>query len=82
VMGMSLPAVLHRTHTELEGTTSEIALSRFTSICLLGIYFSYLYFQLVTHTELFEDNEEEDENDDEVRELYDALISLAERTLV
>ena len=64
-MGMSLPAVLHRTHTELEGTNSEIALSRFTSICLLLTYFAYLYFQLVTHTELFEDDEEE-EDDDEV----------------
>lgn len=47
VISLSVPAVLHTTHTELHGTQSEIALSRFTSCLLLGVYATFLYFQLV-----------------------------------
>ena len=47
VMGLSLPALLHFTHTELHGTDSELALSRFSSCILLLIYVAFLYFQLV-----------------------------------
>mmetsp|Transcript_50152 Transcript_50152/g.95806 ORF Transcript_50152/g.95806 Transcript_50152/m.95806 type:complete len:435 (-) Transcript_50152:311-1615(-) len=68
VVGMSLPAVLHSTHSELHGTSSEIALSRFTSLMLLGIYGAYLYFQLVTHRELFEEEEEDDADDEDEEE--------------
>lgn len=51
--------VLHTTHTELHGTASEIALSRFTSCLLLGVYCTFLYFQLITHRDLYEDVREQ-----------------------
>ena len=42
VMGLSLPALLHFTHTELHGTASELALSRFfeynSSFNLFGVF--------------------------------------------
>lgn len=64
VMGLSLPAMLHFTHTELHGTSSELALSRFAACILLIIYIAFLYFQLMTHRDLYEEevrkkNEEE-----------------------
>merc|ERR1740138_1916846 len=64
VMGISLPALLHYTHTELHGTASELALSRFSSTILLLIYLAFLYFQLVTHTHLYEDEEDDDDDDE------------------
>lgn len=55
VMGLSLPAMLHFTHTELHGTSSELALSRFAACILLIIYLAFLYFQLMTHRDLYEE---------------------------
>ena len=60
--------MLHTTHTELHGTQSEIALSRFTSCLLLGVYCTFLYFQLVTHRDLFDEEDDDAEDDDEVCE--------------
>jgi len=68
VMGMTVPAVLHSTHTEMNGTGSEVALSRVCSVFLLLTYVSYLYFQLVTHTDMFEDDDDDDETDDDSQE--------------
>lgn len=65
VVAASLPALLHFTHTELHGTASELALSRFASTILLMIYGAFLYFQLVTHTELYEDEADDDEEDED-----------------
>jgi|AntAceMinimDraft_1070359.scaffolds.fasta_scaffold10521_1 Ca2+:H+ antiporter len=69
VMGLSLPAMLHFTHTELHGTDSELALSRFSSCILLLIYIAFLYFQLVTHTHLYEEEDDDDDDDDDEDEL-------------
>ena len=69
VMGVTLPNALHATHTELHGTASELALSRFSATLLLIMYVVFLYFQLVSHTDFFEDepasteNNGDDEND-------------------
>ena len=77
VMGLSLPAVLHFTHTELHGTASELALSRFSSTILLLIYLAFLYFQLVTHTHLYEDEEDDDDDDEElVLGFWDSIVWL------
>ena len=80
VMGLSLPALLHFTHTELHGTASELALSRFSSTILLLIYLAFLYFQLVTHTHLYEDEEDDDDDDDDDEELvlgfWDSIVWL------
>mmetsp|Transcript_35616 Transcript_35616/g.60029 ORF Transcript_35616/g.60029 Transcript_35616/m.60029 type:complete len:465 (+) Transcript_35616:209-1603(+) len=65
VISLSVPSILHTTHTEMHGTDSELALSRFTSVILLGVYGTFLYFQLVTHRDLYEEEEDEDDDDDE-----------------
>jgi Ca2+:H+ antiporter len=70
VISLSVPAVLHTTHTELHGTQSEIALSRFTSCLLLGVYCTFLYFQLVTHRDLFDEEDDDAEDDDEVNQTF------------
>ena len=54
--------------------------SRVTSIVLLGLYGIYLWFQLKTHTELFEDEEDEDEEDD--LGLYGAVGYMAVLTIL
>jgi Ca2+:H+ antiporter len=46
VMGLSFPAVLHFTHSEVRYGKSEVALSRFSSCIMLVAYASYLVFQL------------------------------------
>ncbi|GAQ81171.1 sodium/calcium exchanger protein [Klebsormidium nitens] len=58
VMGMLLPAVLYATHTELRDGTSELFLSRFTSLLMLIAYGAYLYFQLKSHSDLYLDASE------------------------
>jgi Ca2+:H+ antiporter len=55
VLAHALPALLGATHTELRGSASLLALSRFTSFIMLMCYGAFLYFQLVTHRELYED---------------------------
>lgn len=62
VMGVTLPNALHATHTELRGTVSELALSRFSATLLLIMYVVFLYFQLVSHTDFFEDEPVEKES--------------------
>jgi Ca2+/H+ antiporter len=53
LMGMLLPAVLYATHTELRDGTSELFLSRFSSVVMLIAYGAYLFFQLKSHRELY-----------------------------
>ena len=70
VMTMLLPAVLHSTHTEIHGDSSDVGLSRFSSAVLLLMYLAYLHFQLNTHKELFDDGDDDgDGEDDEVPEI-------------
>jgi len=40
-----------------------LRISRYSSIMLLFLYFSYLYFQLISHTDLFEEDDSEDDLD-------------------
>lgn len=56
VMGLMFPAVLQATHTERDGQSSELQLSRFSSFVMLFAYCCYLYFQLVTHTHLYDED--------------------------
>ncbi|KAK3271998.1 hypothetical protein CYMTET_19676, partial [Cymbomonas tetramitiformis] len=65
VVSIAAPNVLHATHTELHGTSSEISLSRFTSVLLLGVYCTFLYFQLITHRDIYEEEGEDDDDDEE-----------------
>ena len=64
-LGLTLPSALHATNTEIHGTQSELSLSRFTSCMLLLMYAAYLYFQLISHRELFEEDGDGDGDDDD-----------------
>lgn len=87
VLTLMLPNVLHATHTELDGTTDDVSLSRFCSVVLLGMYGAYLYFQLVSHRELYEseaepgEEEDEDEEEEAVLGFWGAIAWLAILTL-
>jgi hypothetical protein len=69
-MALLLPAVLNGAHEFVEkgdeksNIDAELQFSRFVSVILLITYCVYLYFQLVTHTHLFEgeDTGEDEEN--------------------
>uniref|UniRef100_A0A061RVE4 Vacuolar cation/proton exchanger n=1 Tax=Tetraselmis sp. GSL018 TaxID=582737 RepID=A0A061RVE4_9CHLO len=73
VLGLTLPNMLHATHTELHGSMDTIRLSRYISCLLLLMYGAYLLFQLHTHKFLFEegeahakdDGDKESDSDDE-----------------
>lgn len=54
VMGITFPAVLHFTHTEVHFGKSELSLSRFSSCIMLVAYASYLYFQLKSQQHLYD----------------------------
>ncbi|KAJ4982343.1 hypothetical protein NE237_033180 [Protea cynaroides] len=53
VMGLTFPAVLHFTHTEIHFGKSELALSRFSSCVMLVAYIAYLVFQLKSQKNLY-----------------------------
>ncbi|KAG6735361.1 hypothetical protein POTOM_062069 [Populus tomentosa] len=67
VMGLLFPAVLHFTHTEVHYGKSELALSRFSSCIMLGVYAAYLFFQLKSRKDpyipLSEDESQNRENE-------------------
>ncbi|GJP55254.1 hypothetical protein CLOM_g14223, partial [Closterium sp. NIES-68] len=55
--GLLFPNLLHATGTELHENVSQLGLSRFAAVLMLLAYFAYIYFQLVTHREFFEEGE-------------------------
>lgn len=89
VLTLMLPNVLHATHSELDGTTDDVSLSRFCSVVLLGMYGAYLYFQLVSHRELYESEAEpgqegadgQEEEEEAVLGFWGAIAWLAILTL-
>ncbi|MQL71460.1 hypothetical protein Taro_003814 [Colocasia esculenta] len=90
VMGLTFPAVLHFTHSEVQYGKSEMALSRFSSCVMLVAYVFYLVFQLKSHRNLYnpineedvqtEDDSSEDEEEPEIS-LWEAIIWLAVLTV-
>uniref|UniRef100_A0A2P2LPJ6 Vacuolar cation/proton exchanger n=1 Tax=Rhizophora mucronata TaxID=61149 RepID=A0A2P2LPJ6_RHIMU len=89
VMGITFPAVLHFTHTEIQFGKSELALSRFSSCVMLVAYGSYLFFLLKTRCNLYtlvdkgSYNHEEDSGEEDAPELtfWEAIFWLAMATL-
>lgn len=83
MFGLLLPNMLHVTHTELRDGFDTLALSRQCSIVLIGMYGAFLYFQLVSHRELYEpkeneqDEDEEDDDDEPVLGFWGAMVWLA-----
>ncbi|XP_028552579.1 vacuolar cation/proton exchanger 2-like isoform X1 [Dendrobium catenatum] len=60
VMGLTFPAVLHFTHSEVQYGKSEVSLSRFSSCIMLVAYAGYLFFQLKTRHNIYSPIEEEE----------------------
>lgn len=77
VMGLTSPAVLHATHTELHDKESTLALSRFSSVMMLMAYACYLYFQLKTHTHLYDEGEDDGDDDDDEEQVLGFRGSIA-----
>ena len=87
VMGLTSPAVLHSTKTELQGELSTLTLSRFSSIIMLLAYAAYIYFQLVSHAHLYDQvpnspsddhapEVEEEEEEEEILGFWGAIVWL------
>ncbi|CAL6328465.1 unnamed protein product [Bathycoccus prasinos] len=65
VMGVTLPNALHATHTELHGTASELALSRFSATLLLIIKKKKKDDDKNDHNEIEEEKDDDDSDDDD-----------------
>lgn len=78
-MGLLFPTVL--TMSGQESNLGELGLSRFVSFVLLFMYLAFLYFQLVSHSDLYENESKEEETDDvEQPSLVDAGASSSSDT--
>ncbi|XP_020595460.1 vacuolar cation/proton exchanger 3-like [Phalaenopsis equestris] len=71
VMGLTFPAVLHFTHSEVQYGKSEVSLSRFSSCIMLVAYAGYLFFQLKTRHNMYSLIEEEERQSDDVPDEVD-----------
>ena len=60
VICLVLPDVLFE--SQMIGHCALLTFSRFVSVMMLGMYGVFLWFQLVTHQEMFEDEDEEEED--------------------
>lgn len=63
VLGLMFPMLLTTTHDD-ESPASALKLSRVTGVALLIVYGLFIFYQLKTHTHLFEDEGEDDEDDE------------------
>ncbi|XP_057967752.1 vacuolar cation/proton exchanger 3-like [Malania oleifera] len=64
VMGITFPAVLHFTHSEVHFGKSELSLSRFSSCIMLVAYAGYLFFRLKSQPNLYRLVDEDRGNND------------------
>jgi len=77
VICMTMPAVLNATH-ETESITSSLDVSRSVSIMMLATYVFFLFFQLYTHTHIFEgDDDGDDDGEERVLGAWGAIFWLA-----
>ena len=60
VICLVLPDVLFE--SQMIGHCALLTFSRFVSVMMLGMYGVFLWFQLVTHQEMFEDEDDEEED--------------------
>eukprot|EP00240_Pyramimonas_obovata_P005477 CAMPEP_0118923106 /NCGR_PEP_ID=MMETSP1169-20130426/1759_1 /TAXON_ID=36882 /ORGANISM="Pyramimonas obovata, Strain CCMP722" /LENGTH=328 /DNA_ID=CAMNT_0006864049 /DNA_START=113 /DNA_END=1096 /DNA_ORIENTATION=+ len=70
VTSLSIPSVLNATHSQME-KESGVIFSRYTSCLLLVMYCLFLYFQLITHRDMYEEEEDEDEDGEKEEEEED-----------
>jgi Ca2+:H+ antiporter len=82
ILGISLPTVYQEV-LSTEGGADLLHISRIASIFMLVVYGQYLYFQLKTHSHLFEEEDDDDDNDDdEVLHFWSATGVLATCTVL
>jgi Ca2+:H+ antiporter len=67
VIALAFPMMLETTHDggESRYIDAGLTVSRSISVLLLFTYCCYIYFQLYTHTHIFEEEEGDDDDDDE-----------------
>ncbi|KAJ3320933.1 hypothetical protein HDV06_004711 [Boothiomyces sp. JEL0866] len=81
-LGFLLPSVFHLTVTDENNKRLSETFSRGTSLLLLFIYIGYMIFQLKTHTELFEAEQEEEESEEMECNTISAIFGLVISTIL
>ena len=89
VMGLIIPAAMYLSDGGSSSTTRALSVedavlscSRFTAVVLILIYVCYLVFQLKTHTELYEEGEDGEEEEAPILPLWGAIALLAATTVL
>jgi len=65
VFAIGLPTIYVNVLKQESEWEHMVEVSRWASVCLLGVYFAYLVFQLKTHASLFQDESGEDTEEEE-----------------
>lgn len=65
VFAIGLPTIYVNVLKQESEWEHMVEVSRWASVCLLGVYFAYLVFQLKTHASLFQDDSGEHEEEEE-----------------
>merc|ERR1719464_468361 len=82
VFAIGLPTIYFNILKQEAEWDHMVSVSRWTSLCLLGLYGAYLAFQLKTHAELFQDEEGGEDEDPPDLSAPTAAILLAIATVV
>ena len=72
VLAIGLPVSLKSTCTEASGSSDALSVSRISSVFLLAAYLCFIVFELKTHGDLFEDDDESDDEEKAMVEDGDA----------
>lgn len=77
-----IPVILLATDEIENEDNAMLLLSRFVSMLLLFVYFVFLYFQLITHRDLYEGEADDEEDEDEaILGFYGSILWLAILTI-
>ncbi|CAK8988028.1 Vacuolar calcium ion transporter (High copy number undoes manganese protein 1) (Manganese resistance 1 protein) (Vacuolar Ca(2+)/H(+) exchanger) [Durusdinium trenchii] len=77
VFAIGLPTIYVNVLKQESEWEHMVEVSRWASVCLLGVYFAYLVFQLKTHASLFQDSsggEEEEEEEPDLSPVTAAIM--------
>ena len=75
--GLLFPNLLHATGTELHENVSQLWLSRFAAVLMLVTYAAFIYFQVATHSHLFDSPADDDEDEQPVLGFWGSIFWLA-----
>jgi len=82
VFAIGLPTIYTNILKQDEEWEHMVAVSRWVSVMLLGVYFAYLVFQLKTHAHLFQDEDAEEEEESPDLSAPAAAVLLLASTVV